>query len=89
MQFKSFRIPLTLVDNRVGLNVYPLRTTSKIRFKAEENTPAVKEMKAFDNTHHDALGILIIPLTVGPVEFEVEFLVVDLEPSFNLLLGCL
>ena len=45
-------------------------------------------MTAFDNTHHDSLGILIIPLTIGPVVFDVEFYIVDLEPNFNLLLGC-
>ena len=87
MQYQSFRISLTQVDNRVGLNVCPLRTVSKIRFKAEDITPATKGMIAFDNTHHDALGILVIPLTIGLVVFDVEFYIVDLEPTFNLLLG--
>ena len=52
-----------LVDNGVGLNVCPLRTTCKLGFKAEDITPATKGMTALDNTHHDALEILIIPLT--------------------------
>ena len=43
-------------------------------------------MTAFDN-HHDSLGILIITLSIGPVVFDVEFYIVDLEPTFNLLLG--
>ena len=30
---------------------------------------------------------MIIPLTIGPVVFDVEFNIVDLEPNFNLLLG--
>ena len=63
-------------------------TASKLEFKAEDITPATKGMTTFDNTHHDTLGILIIPLTIGPVVFDVEFYIVDLEPSFNLLLGC-
>ena len=45
-------------------------------------------MTAFDNTHHDALGILVIPLVIGLAEFDMEFYIVDLEPSFNLLLDC-
>ena len=44
-------------------------------------------MTSFDNTHHDSLGVLVIPLSIGPVVFDVEFYIVDLEPSFSLLLG--
>ena len=77
----------TLVDNGAGLNVCPLRTTSKLGFKAEDITPATKGMTAFANTHHDALGILIFPLTISLVIFDVEFYIIDLEPSFNFLLG--
>ena len=87
MQYKNFRIPLSLVDNGSGLNVCPLRTATRLGFKAEDITPAIKGMTAFDNTHHDALGILIIPLIIGPVTFDVEFYIVDLEPNFNFLLG--
>ena len=88
MQFKSFRIPLSLVDNGLGLNVCPLCTTLKLGFKAEDTTPVVKGMTSFDNMHHDSLWILDIPLHIGLVVFDVEFYIVDLEPSFNLLLGC-
>ena len=87
VQFKNFRIPLTLVDNGAGLNVCSLRTASKLGFKAEDITPAIKGVTVFDNTHHDSLGILIIPLTIGPVVFDVEFYIIDLEPTFNHLLG--
>ena len=44
-------------------------------------------MISFDNTHHDSLGIRVISLSIGPVVFDVELYNVDLEPSFNLLLG--
>ena len=30
VQFKNFHIPLSLVDNGLGLNVYPLRTEIKL-----------------------------------------------------------
>ena len=87
VQHKEFHIPLMLVDNGAGLNVCPLRTACELRFKAEDITLATKGMTAFDNTHHDALGVLVIPITIGLVEFDVDFYIVDLEPSFNLLLG--
>ena len=76
-----------MVDNGAGLNVCPLHTASKLGFKAEDITPVTKGMMSFDNTHHDALGALVIPLAIGLVVFDVDFFVVDLEPSFNLLLG--
>ena len=87
VQYQNFRIPLRLVDNGAVLNVYPLCTTSKLGFKAMDITPATKGMTVFDNKHHDALGILIIPLNIEAVVFDVEIYIVDLEPSFNLLLG--
>ena len=31
---------------------------------------------------------MVIPLSIGPIVFDVEFCIVNLEPSFNLLLGC-
>ena len=58
VQYNDLRIPLTLVDNGAGLNVCPLRTASKLGFKAEDITPVTKGMTSFDNTHHDALGAL-------------------------------
>ena len=75
------------MDNEASLNVCPFSTVSKLNFKAEGITPATKGMTAFDNTHHDTLGILVIPLIIEPIIFDVEFYIVDLEPSFNLLLG--
>ena len=87
VQFKSFRIPLTLVDNGEGLNVRPLRTANTPGFKVEDIIPATKGMTVFDNTH-DSLGILVISLSIGAVIFDVEFYIVDLESTFNLLLGC-
>ena len=89
MQFKNFRILLSLVDNGSGLSVCPLRTVIKLGFKAEDIMLAIKGMIAFDNTHHDSLGILIISLTIGPVALDLEFYILNLKPNFNLLLGCL
>ena len=77
MQYQNFHVPLTLVDNGVGLNVCPLRTTSKLGFKAEDISPASKGITAFDNTQHDALGIVVIPFTIRPVVFDVEFYIID------------
>ena len=66
-----------LVDNDAGLNICPLHTAVKLGFKVEDITPATKGMIAFDNTHYDSLGILIIPRTIGLVVFDVEFYIID------------
>ena len=44
VQYKNFLIPLTQVDNGVGLNVCPLRTSSKLGFKAEDITLATVDI---------------------------------------------
>ncbi|KAA3469730.1 Gag-pro-like protein [Gossypium australe] len=44
-------------------------------------------VKAFDGTKRKVLGKIEIPLLIGPTTYEVDFLVMDIKPSYNCLLG--
>ncbi|XP_070013058.1 uncharacterized protein [Nicotiana sylvestris] len=44
-------------------------------------------IRGFDGGGIDAVGDIILELTVGPVEFTMEFQVIDVAVSYNLLLG--
>ncbi|XP_039057420.1 uncharacterized protein LOC120200724 [Hibiscus syriacus] len=44
-------------------------------------------VRAFDETKNEVLGKIDIPLIIGPSTYEVEFLVMDIMPSYNCLLG--
>ncbi|XP_012482909.1 uncharacterized protein LOC105797494 [Gossypium raimondii] len=44
-------------------------------------------VRAFDGTERRVMGIIEIPLLIGPTIYEVDFLVRDIRPSYNCLLG--
>ena len=44
-------------------------------------------MRAFDGVQRDTIGAVNLDIQVGPAEFNVEFQVLDINTSYNLLLG--
>ncbi|XP_040951562.1 uncharacterized protein [Gossypium hirsutum] len=44
-------------------------------------------MRAFDGTERKVIGRIDIPLMIRPNTYEVDFLVMDIKPSYNCLLG--
>ncbi|XP_049350430.1 uncharacterized protein LOC125815075 [Solanum verrucosum] len=44
-------------------------------------------VRAFDGVQRDTLGAVNLDILVGPAEFNVEFQVLDINTSYNLLLG--
>ncbi|XP_069152751.1 uncharacterized protein [Solanum lycopersicum] len=76
-----------LVDDGSGLNICPLSTLKQLRFdlgKLEQNQVNVR---AFDGVQRDILGAVNLTLQVGFAEFDVKFQVLDIDNSYNILLG--
>ena len=44
-------------------------------------------VRAFDGTKRKVLGNIKLPIQVGPGTFDFEFIVVNINPSYNYLLG--
>ena len=44
-------------------------------------------MRAFDGVQIDTLGAVNLTIQIGPVEFNAQFQVLDIDSSYNLLLG--
>ena len=44
-------------------------------------------VKAFDGTRREILGVIELPIQIGPCVFNVEFVIMDINPSYNCLLG--
>ncbi|XP_069143297.1 uncharacterized protein [Solanum lycopersicum] len=76
-----------LVDDGYGLNICPLSTLKQLRFdlgKLEKNQVNVR---VFDGVQRETLGAVNLIIQMGPVEFEAKFQVLDIDTSYNLLLG--
>ena len=81
------RVPTVLIDNGSALNVCPLRTATVLGLGPADFTPSGQTVRAYDNTRREVIGVVTLPLIMGPTEFRVEFQVLDVPSCFNLLLG--
>ena len=76
-----------LVDDGFNLNICPLSTLRHLRFdlgKMEQNQVSVR---AFDRVQRDTLGAVNLVIQVGQAKFSAQFQVLQIDTSYNLLLG--
>ncbi|KAH7836661.1 hypothetical protein Vadar_004049 [Vaccinium darrowii] len=80
-------VPVILLDNGSALNVCPLRTAYCLGFTTKDFQPSNLGVRAYDNTRRDVVGIIQLEISVESFKPNVEFHVLDIPSSFNLLLG--
>ncbi|XP_052485093.1 uncharacterized protein LOC105779112 [Gossypium raimondii] len=76
-----------LIDNGSALNVLPLSTLKRLPMDSSHMKSCQNIVRAFDGTERKVMGRIEIPLLIGPNIYEVDFLVMDIKPSYNCLLG--
>ncbi|XP_019228714.1 PREDICTED: uncharacterized protein LOC109209823 [Nicotiana attenuata] len=76
-----------LVDNGSSANICPLSTLNKLKVDDERIHKNSICVRGFDGGGKDSVGDIMLELTIGPVEFSMEFQVLDVAVSYNLLLG--
>ncbi|XP_074298824.1 uncharacterized protein LOC141629772 [Silene latifolia] len=81
------RLPMTLVDDGSAVNVLPLRTAFILGLEKSDFAPTTQTVRAFDGTVRRVSGLVTLSVNVGKVERKVNFQVIDVASSFNILLG--
>ncbi|XP_070008397.1 uncharacterized protein [Nicotiana sylvestris] len=76
-----------LVDNSSSANICPLSTLQKLKISIERIHMNSVCVRGFDGGGKDCVGDIMIELSIGPVKFTMEFQVLDVFVSYNLLLG--
>ncbi|KAK4733568.1 hypothetical protein R3W88_007829 [Solanum pinnatisectum] len=76
-----------LIDDGSDLNIYPLSTLRQLKFDLEKLHQNQVNVRVFDGVQRDILGAVNLDIQMGPAEFNVEFQVLDINTSYNLLLG--
>ncbi|XP_070049510.1 uncharacterized protein [Nicotiana tomentosiformis] len=76
-----------LVDNGSSANICPLSTLQKLKIGTERIHMNNVCVRGFDGGGKDFVGDIMLELSIGPVEFTMEFQVLDVAVSYNLLLG--
>ncbi|XP_052489910.1 uncharacterized protein LOC128042563 [Gossypium raimondii] len=84
---KRYTLPGVLIDNGSALNVLPLSTLNRLPMDSSHMKSCQNIVRAFDGTERKVMGRIEIPLLIGPNTYEVDFLVMDIKPSYNCLLG--
>lgn len=76
-----------IVDNGSSANICPLSTMQKLKIDTERLHKNNICVRGFDGGGKDYVGNIVLELTIGPVEFTMEFLVLNVAVFYNLLLG--
>ncbi|XP_075111621.1 uncharacterized protein LOC142181880 [Nicotiana tabacum] len=76
-----------LVDNGSSANICPLSILNKLKVDDERIHKNSIYVRGFDGGGKDSIGDIMHELTIGPVEFNMEFQVLDVAVFYNLLLG--
>ncbi|XP_070017965.1 uncharacterized protein [Nicotiana sylvestris] len=76
-----------LVDNGSSANICPFSTLNKLKVDDERIHKNSICVRGFDGGGKDSIGDIVLELTIGLVEFTMEFQVLDIAVSYNLLLG--
>ncbi|XP_075077029.1 uncharacterized protein LOC142163789 [Nicotiana tabacum] len=84
---EGYYVKRVMLDSGSGVDIYPLSTLQRIEIGTKRIRPNNVCMRAFDGIKRDTIGEIDLILTIGPVDFEVTFQVLDMDTSYNFLLG--
>ncbi|XP_017644578.1 uncharacterized protein LOC108485258 [Gossypium arboreum] len=84
---KGYTLPSVLIDNGLALNFMPLSILNRLSIDSSHMKTCHNVVRVFDGTERKVMGRIDIPLMIGPNTYEVNFLVMDIKPSYNFLLG--
>ncbi|XP_019239268.1 PREDICTED: uncharacterized protein LOC109219287 [Nicotiana attenuata] len=84
---EGYYVKRVMLDGVSGVDICPLSTVQRMEIGTERTRPNNICIRAFDGVKRDTIGEIDLILTIGPVDFEVTFQVMDMDTSYNFLLG--
>ncbi|XP_070004538.1 uncharacterized protein [Nicotiana sylvestris] len=87
VQCEDYFITRILIDEGSSLNICPLVTLKKLGKGLHEIKDGSINVKTFNGSQRSTIGEIILCLQMGPTWFGVDFQVIDIPASYNLLLG--
>ncbi|XP_019227062.1 PREDICTED: uncharacterized protein LOC109208405 [Nicotiana attenuata] len=84
---EGYYVKRVMLDGRFGVNICPLSTLQRMEIGTERIRPNNICVRAFDGVKRDTIGEIDLILTIGLVDFEVTFQVLDMDTSYNFFLG--
>lgn len=82
------QIKCFLIDGEVGLNICTLKLIRALGFSENAIDPNKKiNIKAYDDGERATEGLVVLPIQVGPIQKDTICQVLDIDLSYNILLG--
>ncbi|XP_075106868.1 uncharacterized protein LOC142179880 [Nicotiana tabacum] len=76
-----------MIDGGSSVDVCPLSTLQQLNIGNNRIRTSNVSIRAFDGSKRDTIGEIELTMTIGPVDFNIVFQVLDMETSYNFLLG--
>jgi len=76
-----------LIDGGSELNICPLSTLKKLRYDTSELKTSDINIQAFDGAKRSPIGEIELNVLIGPVEFVMDFQVLDVSTTYNIFSG--
>ncbi|XP_070029037.1 uncharacterized protein [Nicotiana sylvestris] len=84
---EDYYVKRVMLDGVLGVDICPLSMLQRMEIGTKRIHPNNVCVRAFDGIKMETLGEIDLILTIGPVEFEETFQVLDMNTSYNFLLG--
>ncbi|XP_060182324.1 uncharacterized protein LOC132611988 [Lycium barbarum] len=76
-----------MIDGGSGVDICLLSTLQSLKIRTDRIRTNNVCIQAFDGIKRDTIGEIDLTLKIGPVNFGITFQVIDMDTSYNLLLG--
>ncbi|XP_070012516.1 uncharacterized protein [Nicotiana sylvestris] len=87
VKYNDSVVTRVLVDYGSSANICPLSTLNKLNVDDERIHKNSICIRGFNDGGKDSVRDIVLELTIGPVEFTMEFQVLDVAVYYNLMLG--
>ena len=84
---KDCLIGKVIIDNGSAFNELPRHMLNEMLVDPSHMQPSVMTARAYDGSPRQLLGSIEVELAVGPQVFLVTLQVMDIHPSYSMLLG--
>ena len=84
---KGYTLLRALIDNESSMTVIPMATLTRMPVDISHMRKTHLVVCAFAGTRKKVLGNIELPIQIGPCIFNIDFQVMDINPSYNCMLG--
>ena len=84
---EGYYVKRVMIDGGSGVDICPLSTLQSLKVNTDRVCPSNVFVPAYDGSRRDTIGETKFKMKIGSVVFTIVFQVMDMETSYNFLLG--